>query len=153
MKNKYLLYITFLVQALLISSCKNQDLETSATIRYGTSFGMCVDYCKKELSINGYSANYVKSKHGNNPEAKKCNQNLAEATLTSLRNSIDSNVFDKLPDVIGCPDCADGGAEYVEITNNGKTRRVTFEYGKTPIQLKDVVDKLKPIFQSFNDCN
>ena len=45
----------------------------------------------------------------------------------------------------GCPDCADGGSEWVEITHEGITKRVTFEaYNSIPennelvIQLREL---------------
>ncbi|TKC10726.1 hypothetical protein FA048_11180 [Pedobacter polaris] len=152
MKNKNFLYITFILISIITFSCKNQDLTTTATIKYGTSFGMCVDYCQREILLNGSKATFAKSKNGNNPDTKTCTKELDEVTLTALRKSIDMNAISNLPDVIGCPDCADGGSEYVEITSNGKTKKVVFEYGKTPPSLIDLVSKLKPVFQSFNDC-
>ncbi len=39
-----------------------------------------------------------------------------DATLTnSVVKSIDYESFKKLNEIVGCPDCADGGAEWVEI--------------------------------------
>ena len=135
-----------------IFSCKNQEVSTASTIKYGTSFGMCAGYCKRELVLNNKQATLSLSKNGSNPETKKCVNELAAATVKSINNSIDANTFNSLPDVIGCPDCADGGAEYIEITNNGKTKKVTFEYGKTPPQIKQLVDQIKPVFTALNDC-
>ena len=36
-----------------------------------------------------------------------------------------------LEERIGCPDCADGGSEWIEILANNKTYKVTFENGET----------------------
>jgi hypothetical protein len=33
--------------------------------------------------------------------------------------------------VHGCPDCADGGAEWVQVRASGDSIRATFEYGAT----------------------
>lgn len=141
-----------LVCALFIISCKNQDLSSNATIKYGTSFGMCADYCKRELVLNGAKAIFSKSKNGNIPDTKTCTKQLDETTLAALRKNLDMNLLASLPDVIGCPDCADGGAEFVEITANGKTKKVAYEYGKTPPALVDLIGVIKPVFKSFEDC-
>ena len=58
-----------------------------------------------------------------------------------------------LPEVIGCPDCADGGAEWVAVNADGKQYKVTYDYGKTPKELEAVVAKLKVLKDSFNGCN
>lgn len=54
------------------------------------------------------------------------------------------NDFFKLSETIGCPDCADGGAEWVEVEYvSGKKHRVTFEYMKEPDELKDYLIGLR----------
>jgi len=152
MKNIKINYFILFLVSTIAFSCKNQDVSIATTIKYGTSFGMCAGYCKRDLVLNNKQATLSLNKHGSNPETKSCNKEVDDATLSSINESIDANTFNNMPDVIGCPDCADGGAEYVELTNNGKTKRVTFEYGKTPTELKELLNQIKPIFNSFNDC-
>ena len=153
MKHRKILPLILFLATMAFASCKNQDLPTNATVKYGTSFGMCVGYCQRELSINGTQATLSLRKNGTNAEQKSCKKQIDEATLTALKSKIDIASLNKLPDVIGCPDCADGGAEFVEVTSNGKTKRITFEYGRAPAELKELVDQLKPIFHSLGDCN
>ncbi len=151
MKNKFLIYCSLFAFTLFFS-CKNQQLTSSTTIKYGTSFGMCVNYCKTDLVLVNAKATLARSKNGNNPDTKTCSKELDESTLTELRNQINVDAFNKLPDVIGCPDCADGGAEYLEITNNGSTKKVVFEYNKAPTEIANTVNQLKAIVTSLNDC-
>ena len=54
--------------------------------------------------------------------------------------------------MVGCPDCADGGAEWISFKLDGKMKEVTYEYGKAPDALKDLVLKLKEIKDGFADC-
>lgn len=49
-------------------------------------------------------------------------------TLVSL---IDVSAFQALNEQIGCPDCADGGAEWIEIQVGDTVKRVTFENRRT----------------------
>ena len=39
-------------------------------------------------------------------------------------------VMATLAGVHGCPDCADGGAEWIEVRSNQDSIRTTFEYGR-----------------------
>ena len=45
-----------------------------------------------------------------------------------------------LDERIGCPDCADGGSEWIEIGTKNKIYKVTFEYGDS---LKGLDELLK----------
>lgn len=66
--------------------------------------------------------------------------------------SLNTNGFLALPTTIGCPDCADGGAEWLEIElKNGIKHKVTFEYNNEPSLLKDYILKLREMLNA-NDC-
>lgn len=54
----------------------------------------------------------------------------------TLVKNIDYNTFRKLPAVVGCPDCADGGAEWLEVRlTDGTLHKVTYEYGIEPVDI------------------
>jgi hypothetical protein len=64
---------------------------------------------------------------------------------------IDVATFSRLEPVYGCPDCADGGAEWIEIEQGEQRNRVTFEYNATldPIaalaeEIRQIRSELKP---------
>jgi hypothetical protein len=44
--------------------------------------------------------------------------------------------------VIGCPDCADGGAEWLELGFEKEVKRVTFEYMHEPDAYKKTTSKV-----------
>ena len=53
--------------------------------------------------------------------------NLNQEAWQQLINLIDIEYFQSLDDVYDCPDCADGGAEFIEIIYDGVAKQVTFE--------------------------
>ena len=131
----------------VISGCKAPVL-----ISHGTSFGHCVGYCNKELTISGNNLTYVQRKNGDNPEEKKCTQPLSKEMYNSVLTSFDFKSFYLLDSVIGCPDCADGGAEWLEVKAGRNVRRVTFEYNHVPDQLKASVEQIRKLAAGMEDC-
>lgn len=84
---------------------------------YGTSFGMCAGYCSNEMRLK--SGAIIYSRSGWNDEVKPiiCTEKLTQLSWDSIKKSVDLNVFLSLSEIIGCPDCADGGSEWLEIEN------------------------------------
>ena len=53
-----------------------------------------------------------------------------------------------MPETIGCPDCADGGAEWIEIKlANGEKHKVTFEYMNAPSAFKNYISGLRGLLE------
>ena len=157
-KTKHMKYIRLIaglfVFSLFFNACKNDEVNNVEEIGYGTSFGMCAGYCLNNVAIvNSGKITFSKSNNGTNPNTKTCTKAITEADINALKALVTIDKFSKLPEVIGCPDCADGGAEWVSLRLNGEIKKVTFEYGKEPEELKDMVAKLREIKESFNDCN
>ena len=44
-----------------------------------------------------------------------------------------------LKEIIGCPDCLDGGAEWIEVSCDGKAHRVEFDYHAPPSAISHLV--------------
>ncbi|SOD18390.1 DUF6438 domain-containing protein [Pedobacter xixiisoli] len=153
MKTKLLL-IALMIVGLGFTSCKKDKTEAVEEIGYGTSFGMCVGYCLNEVAIiNNGKITFTKRANGINPSTKSCTKTIDESEVNTLKALVNTNEFAKLPEVIGCPDCADGGAEWISLRVEGKVKKVTFEHGKAPNELKELAQKLKGIKESFGDCN
>ena len=53
--------------------------------------------------------------------------NLSQEMWQQIIELIDFEYFQSLDDVYGCPDCADGGAEFIEIIYDGVAKHVTFD--------------------------
>lgn len=142
-----------LFATLILVSCKKNEANNLQEIAYGSSFGMCVGYCMSEISVSADQVTFSKSKNGNKPDTKTCTKAIAESEVAALKKLVNTSEFNKLKDVIGCPDCADGGSEWVTLKLEGKLRKVTFEYGNAPEALKDIVTKLREMSAEFKDCN
>lgn len=150
---KFLSLTCLFALSLSFMSCEKQSAESVDSISYGTSFGMCVGYCINTLSISNEKVTFSKSKNGQAPDTKTCTATIAASDLDAIKGLMDVDKVIKLPETIGCGDCADGGAEWVAITTNGKTHKVAFEYGKAPTELMAVVTKLRELKETFKNCN
>lgn len=121
-------------------------------IKYGTSFGECIGYCKRDMALNAWFVTYncASWNAGFPPIVRKEVLNVADWDAVKINISI--NDFFELPETIGCPDCADGGAEWLEIElTNGKMHKVTFEYNNEPALLKTYIIKLREMLAT-NEC-
>ena len=104
---------------------------SSIQINSGTSYGECWGYCVFELELDNSSALFKASSWGWDPYGELpdliLEDNLNQIVWQQLINLIDFEYFLSLEDVYGCPDCADGGAEFIEITYDGVIKLVTFD--------------------------
>jgi len=121
-------------------------------IKYGTSFGECTGYCKHDLVMKSNAVIYNCSSWNASIQPITHTDFLNAATWDGLKISLNTKDFFNLPSTIGCPDCADGGAEWLEINlKNGNTHKVTFEYNNEPALLKNYILKLREMLSS-NEC-
>ncbi|WP_316827401.1 hypothetical protein [Pedobacter miscanthi] len=151
--NKILQIILILSLTSSVFSCKKGNIKNLNSITYGSSFGMCVGYCSNSLMISDLKLTFSKSNNGQPAVTKTCSKTISEADVAALKNELNINKISSLPEVIGCPDCADGGAEWIAINADGKQYKITYEYGKAPKELEAAVAKLKVLKDSFKDCN
>lgn len=97
-----------------------------------TSFGMCVGYCKTRLELSPGKAVLVREPGGRGeptlPVERK-EEPLSAQAWDEIARAAAAAKIDGLPDVIGCPDCADGGAESLTIVGAGRSKTITFEHG------------------------
>jgi len=118
---------------------------TVIEIKTGTSFGECGGYCKMEFVINSKNIIYIKSGWNKSyPEVKK-EISISPDEWSNLVGTLDVKKFNLLPEIIGCPDCADGGAEWIEIFDGKAVKKVTFEYGTSISGIDPFVKKLRDI--------
>jgi hypothetical protein len=121
-------------------------------ISYGTSFGWCVGYCRAEINAANNQVQYAMD-GWSTVKPVVCSKEITCEEWASVTGNINVATFFSLPETIGCPDCADGGAEWIEIETSASTHRVTFEYGVEPQELSPYVDELRDLMLSFKDCN
>jgi len=146
------------VIALTMSQCTENRVrpitDESLTIRSGTSFGMCIGYCQNDYTFNGTSATLIQSgiRTQNETPTKTCQAVISPADWNGLKALADFDAFSNVSTTLGCPDCADGGAEYVELQTGDRKHRVTFEFNKTIPGFEPLVDALRKARESVKDC-
>ena len=138
---------------LLMFSCTGELDKRIQRVNYGTLFGECVGFCRKQISVTADSIHFTAFCDACMSPVTVRKDSLCPVNKVqwdSLRSRIPVNTFNVLPEVIGCPDCADGGAEWLElILMNGEKHKVTFEYHKEPGELTQYLPILRRILSSY----
>jgi hypothetical protein len=120
--------------ALLLASCADQTPTTPSSsvsfIGSNTSFGFCAAsaYCATRLELRADGALFVQESRA--LPARQARAALSAGEWQALVTALDEARLRALPSVVGCPDCADGGAETLTAVVDGRTTTVTFEYGR-----------------------
>lgn len=153
---KSVMSLSLCLLLLYMLSCENEEhqLGTLNYIAYGTSFGECLGYCNQYMKVYPEVATLSKTgweNLGQLPEIQ-CSLPLESYEYISLKDSMDVGNFFSLDEIYGCPDCADGGAEWVEISFDTLKHRVTFEYLNEPEELTPVVTALRELKEEFTGC-
>ncbi|HCS20608.1 MAG TPA: hypothetical protein DIW47_08610 [Bacteroidetes bacterium] len=113
-------------------------------IRWGTSFGMCRGYCYAEYQYTPEGTRLIRKGWDTAAYPKTLEVfSPKPGEWTELKASIDLATFNALPERIGCPDCADGGAEWIEIITSEGGKKVTYEYGQVPTGLNAILKLLR----------
>jgi len=142
----------FLSAALIGLGACTTTAPTSASVRQivsTTSFGMCVGYCSTRLEISESQAVLTRSSRGGRGGAQLPDQRFTASLTASEWQEIErlagNASLQGLPPTIGCPDCADGGAESLTIAAAGEPRTVQFEYGATIPQAQPLLERVRAL--------
>ena len=100
--------------------------------------------------MNEGKVSFLKS--GRDSVTKVCSKITSDQDWKQLVKSIDYTKFAELDTIVGCPDCADGGAEWVEIKSGNRKHRVVFEYSHAPQATKHYIAALRNELKSFENC-
>jgi hypothetical protein len=112
-------------------------------IGYGSSFGFCFGYCTRELSAENQTIILSASSRQDEYPPIKESMEISQDEWEHLLQLAETSEIESYKEVIGCPDCADGGAEWVSITQGDKEYKVTFEFGRPPESMMELVDMLR----------
>ena len=139
--------------SLFLFSCQTdyEKVEVNdIAIKTGIFFGFCGGYCKSEVEIVNRDVVFIASSWSdpNYPDTM-LNGNISIQEWDSLIESVNMDSLLLLDDIIGCPDCADGGGEWIEITKADTLKRVTFEYGETVEPIQSLIEKVRVIRERF----
>ncbi|ANP47028.1 hypothetical protein [Candidatus Viadribacter manganicus] len=141
-----------LLAGFLLAACANAPAPEAANVRQivsTTSFGMCVGYCTTRLEISSGRAVLIREARG----GRGGPQNLPEQRLATVLTPDEWDAIERLaadtdlsglPAVIGCPDCADGGAESLVISADSE-RSVSFEYGAVIPQAAPLLERVRAL--------
>lgn len=155
--SKWSLVVAMLLPVVL-TACQligsSDSIDEGITISTGQTFGFCIGYCERVLTLSESESTLTTrtSQPGApDPEYPTVQQDwpLRASQWDSLVALVDEDVFRSRDAVYGCPDCADGGAEYIEITfAPGDTSRVTFEFGATVDGIDDLITYARALRRS-----
>ena len=141
----------------LLFACDEDATQASAksadtVVRAGTSFGFCLGYCTDELVIADGAVTYTR-RDGRDPAHPDLvyTARLDATEWEALRLAADPALLDDTPEVVGCPDCADGGSEWVRLAQRGSADAVTFEYGDDLEALGELLPQLRELRQRFRE--
>ena len=131
-----------------VSLTYNSDI---ISIEYGTSSGECLGYCIRSIEITGTYVEFEASGWtitDNLPDIN-ISGDISIEDWENLVNKIDFVVFRNLEEVIGCPDCTDGGVEWIEITTSELSHKVIFEYFNEPEEVQNYIDDLRNLMEQY----
>ncbi|WP_291990930.1 hypothetical protein [Luteitalea sp.] len=137
----------------VLASCQRVTTEPSAItkITSTTSFGMCVGYCKTTLEITETEAVLIREAYGRGAGADLPLQRLTTPLSAQEWQDIAAAAtaaaaaFDTLPERIGCPDCADGGAESLTLLGPGRDKSVTFDFGASIAGVQPLLEQVRAL--------
>ena len=114
-----------------------------------TSFGMCAGYCATRLEITQHEAVLTRDGRSGRGGTAKPDQRftapISESEWQEIARLAESVNMGELPDVIGCPDCADGGAEGLTIARGAGEESVSFDYGATVAQAQPLLERVRAL--------
>ena len=64
---------------------------------------------------------------------------------------VDLPTLQSYEDVIGCPDCADGGAEWIEVVTSDGSKKITFESGDSLDTIHPLIDRLRTLQTQYEN--
>lgn len=114
---------------------KVKNAQSQYTITYGYSFGECRGFCKSKLIFS--SEGVLKTATRWKDDYQKIQYfPITQTTYDSLVQTIDFPTLLTFNKYLGCGDCADGGAEWIEICKGSSKKVLSGTYGFTaePIQ-------------------
>lgn len=136
----------------LLAACASGAAPSGVTrVASTTSFGMCVGYCTTRLEISEGQAVLIREARGGrgapNPTQtpQRFTASLTPAEWQEIQRLAANADLDTLPDVVGCPDCADGGAEGLTIESAAGSETVSFEFGATLAPAQPLLDRVRAL--------
>lgn len=146
MKRKTRSFIALI--CVIVAGCVNHDIQiTSPTdsFVFGRYFGYCAGDCYDVFVLSNSSLYHsedetypTKGSPWALPRLSSLNNNQKDIA-TELRGLVPQSLLNKKENVIGCVDCGDFGAVYIELNQNGQKRFWYIDNMTTDPDLKNFV--------------
>ena len=144
--------LTLLIAVALAAACGSptHPSETPVAFVHSVSFGFCLpsSYCTSRLELSEDEAvlTYVSREAGSIVRRQAVDAALWRTVTSALQPA----ALRSLPGTVGCPDCADGGTERIEVTfDDGQTAAVSFEYRARVDGIDALAVALREVRESF----
>ena len=145
-------YSVLLMAALWLTACdtaSNSGGNAVTKVVSTTSFGMCVGYCSTRLEIVRGEAVLVRDgrsgRGGGTRPDQRFSTPLSDAEWQEIATLAAETKIGSLPDVIGCPDCADGGAETLTIESAGRSKTIKFDHGAKIEEAATLLERVRAL--------
>lgn len=139
------------VVALVLTACEGGAVKTSAVTQVSstTSFGMCAGYCKTTLEVSEKEAVLKREPWGRGAGSglppQRFTTQISAQEWQDIASAAEAAKIDGLPETIGCPDCADGGAESLTIVGATGTKTITFDHGAAIAEAQPLLDRVRAL--------
>lgn len=131
----------------------NIEIQNIQSISSGLSFGMCRGYCQSLINITSNPYELIALRQPNFPQIDfpllQKQFSFESNQWEEIISLINSRTFLALDDTIGCPGCADGGIEWIQINWINGMKRVTFESGNAIKGLEALIEKLDAMREEY----
>jgi hypothetical protein len=131
-----------------LAACASAPAQAPSDLRQivsTTSFGMCVGYCTTRLEISEGQVVLIREARGGRGASDLPDQRftttLTPAEWQELQRLAANTDLSGLPPTIGCPDCADGGAESLTLG----ARTVTFDFGADVAEAEPLLERIRAL--------
>lgn len=116
------------------------------SVIYGTSFGMCVGYCQTQMIVGGTEVTLIERswEDARFPPRTRVFE-ITEAEWQRISTLARNGGLEQVAGVHGCPDCADGGAEFIELKTGGDRVRATFEFRQNLAPITELQAELRTL--------
>jgi hypothetical protein len=155
METNYCWLLVIVGCALLIGNTTETKRSVIQSVSTGVSFGFCFGYCQRSINVSGSSLRVVSKKlslrGGSKYPLRTRTTSIRRRRWRQLLNSLNWTLFLATDEQIGCPDCADGGAEWIEIRTSNRSKRVTFEFEQDVPGLDELMTMCRSLRRKYVD--
>ena len=125
------------------------DRSKVTKIEYGSNFGFCFGYCTRQLVAEKQNIQMSATSRQEDMPPIEASMDIGQPDWEHLLLLAEASEIESFKEVIGCPDCADGGSEWIQIWRGEDSRKVTFEYGNPPDPMAEMVGIMRGWLQAL----